>query len=171
MFREFQAITILATLLAASVMSAEEGPSGTYSATMRGQTITMALDKGNVTVHFGDKLAVKGTYTIDKHEIEFTDVEGPHACKDDVKTGTYRWKLTGKMLRFTNVNDKCEGRKVGLTTAEWTKAVAAPDSDKGKTSDKEATATTDKEEPAGLKRLNDSKAKPLRRSTHSTPAN
>jgi hypothetical protein len=47
--------------------------------------------------------------------LEVTDEKGSMACGGEQKTGTYKWKLEGKSLIFTKVQDECGGRANAMT--------------------------------------------------------
>ena len=70
------------------------------------------------------ELAVEGRYTLTEERFVLTDEKGPVSCAriPGWATGTYKWKLDGNKLIFTAVEDKCPGRKVGLTARPWEKS-------------------------------------------------
>src|ERR1700759_3044113 len=99
--------------------------SGTYNtavtwAAVKGQrkgSWTIAFKKGTYTVKQNGKGVVKGKNTFKSGRVTFHDTSGPGKCP---ATGTYKYKVTGKKLKFTNVNDKskaCIGRETVLKGA------------------------------------------------------
>ena len=94
---------------------------GTYSS-MANDGVKWSMkfdDNGAITITTDGTLAVEGTYTVIGDVLEFSDAGGPWACTGDLKIGTYTWKLEGKKLTFTKVEDKCEGRENALTSQGW----------------------------------------------------
>jgi hypothetical protein len=108
--------------LASSARAADEFPKGTFTNKgPDGATWAMTFDgKGKLSVTRDDKEVVKLDYKTKKDEIEFSNETGEIADKD-AKPGTYKWKLDGKKLTFTKVNDDSEGRSQALTSGSWTK--------------------------------------------------
>jgi hypothetical protein len=70
----------------------------------------------------GTTMVDSGTYKISGSKITFKDQHtGGISCPS---TGTYRFKLTGKRLKFTVISDpanNCFGRRVVLTAQPFTK--------------------------------------------------
>src|SRR5437899_2766955 len=102
-------LLVLSILLAASasIAQAAEFQPAAYSRTRpNGQTVTLTFDsKGKFVLTDKDgKTLVEGSYKLIKDQIEFTDEKGPVASKE-AKPGKYRWKLDGKKLNFTRVED------------------------------------------------------------------
>ena len=104
------------TLLFWSANAQEKFPTGMFAG--GAFTITFATD-GVHTVSTEGKVVVKGTYTVEKDQLTFTDKEGDFACVGQV--GKYKWAYDGKSLSFTKVQDECEGRVQGLTAQPWVK--------------------------------------------------
>ena len=93
---------------------------GTYSATAGGAKWSIRYDdKGKVTVTRDGAALVEGTYKVTGDLLEVTDEKGPMACGDENKTGKYKWKLEGKNLTFTKVDDECGGRANAMTGQAW----------------------------------------------------
>ncbi len=113
-------------LAAVEVVAFLAGPSratddlkGAYSLTQDGMKVTLTFDgDGAFTVKAKDELVVKGTYKLDKDQIEFTDKDGPAAITDK-GSGKYKWALKDKKLTFTKVEDKADGRAEALTSGPW----------------------------------------------------
>ena len=71
-------------------------------------------DDGHAVVH--------GNYTIKGNKISLKDTGGPAKCPG---TGVYKFKVSGKSLKFTLVSDKnaaCIGRRGVLTAGTFKKA-------------------------------------------------
>lgn len=104
-------------MLIASILSlatlralAADFPLGTYSP--NGGKTTVSVDgHGKFTVMNNGKLEVSGNYTVQDDKIQFTDIDGPGACKKDgQQTGTYRWSLENTAVSFKKVADACDDR-------------------------------------------------------------
>ena len=113
---------LLLLLLAISLsLQAADFIKGTYSVTMGGDKFSIKYDDNNkLTVARNGESVVEGTYKITEDVIEVTDEKGPMACGGDTKTGKYKWKLEGKKLTFTKLEDGCDGRVGALTAQVWT---------------------------------------------------
>jgi uncharacterized lipoprotein YehR (DUF1307 family) len=114
---------LLLVLLAFAITArAADYKTGTYSVTADGVKYSIKYHDGNkVTVTRGGEVAVEGTYKVTGDEIEVTDESGPLACGGEEKTGRYKWKLEGKVLTLTKVQDGCTGRANALTAQSWTR--------------------------------------------------
>ena len=112
---------LLMVLLAlAAVARADDFSKGVYSATMGGVKFSIKFDhSGKVAITRNGELVVEGTYKVKEDGLEVTDEKGPMACGGDQKTGKYKWKLEGKKLTLTKVEDGCEGRAQALTSLVW----------------------------------------------------
>jgi hypothetical protein len=111
------ALTITATALAAA------GPlDGRYKTKIKSTqfsgglngTWTLKLKGANYKVFFKHKLQDRGVAVLAGNTISLKDTGGPGACKG---AGTYKFKLTGKKLKFTKVSDadpSCAGRRFVL---------------------------------------------------------
>ncbi|HZS08976.1 MAG TPA: hypothetical protein VFD58_29340 [Blastocatellia bacterium] len=116
-----RATALLAMLLTigASLQSADFKV-GTYSVTAGDSKFSIKYeDNGKVTVSRNGEVAVEGVYKVTGDTIEVTDEKGPMACGGDSKTGKYKWKLEGKKLTFTKIEDGCDGRAGALTAQAW----------------------------------------------------
>jgi hypothetical protein len=112
-------LVLAGVLLAGAAAQVAQFPKGTFSASIRGEKVTLAFDgKDKFTVKRQDEVLVEGTYKAAKEQIEFTDVKGPIASPA-AKPGKYQWKLEGKKLTFTKVEDESEGRAKSLTAEAW----------------------------------------------------
>jgi hypothetical protein len=76
--------------------------------------------KGKLSVALDDKEVVILDYKVTKDEIEFSNETGPIPNKD-AGPGTYKWKLDGKKLTFTEVKDGSQGRAKVITSGSWQK--------------------------------------------------
>ena len=65
------------------------------------------------------ELDAEGSYKVTGDEIELADEKGPGACRGNLKVGRYSWKLAGRELMFTKLEDGCEGRADTLTSQGW----------------------------------------------------
>ena len=89
------------------------------------------FETGSVTLSFGSDGAyrvlqgghamVEGTYRSDGDKLTLTDVSGQFACPAEKAKGTYTWRLEGKALTLTTVDDACEDRSSDLTGHPWAK--------------------------------------------------
>jgi opacity protein-like surface antigen len=113
---------LLAMLIMASVAAAAGTLSGTYQAKIGAQplggklkgTWTIKFSHGNYKVSDNGTAVVKGKYTISGAKVTLGHESGPAACPG---SGTYTFKLSGKKLTFTRVNDgtaACAGRATVL---------------------------------------------------------
>ncbi|SIO67731.1 hypothetical protein SAMN05444166_8433 [Singulisphaera sp. GP187] len=106
-------------ILLTATASATDFPQGTIAAELGGTQWTIRFeDGGTYTVSRGEDVVAEGKYTVKKDEIEMTDDQGSRA--ESGKTGKYTWKLVGKKLTFTKVEDEAEGRVSALTNGPWT---------------------------------------------------
>ena len=64
---------------------------------------------------------IGGSSTVSGNKVTLVDKVGPLRCTGSSATGTYSWKLTGKTLKFTKVEDSCGGRPLVFSSASWTK--------------------------------------------------
>lgn len=108
-----------ALLLLAGVASAAEFPKGAITAHLGAQAWTIRYgDDGRYTVSAAGDVVAEGEYKATGDRLEMTDEKGSRA--EPGKTGTYTWKLDGKTLAFTKVEDEVQGRVAALTTGVWT---------------------------------------------------
>ena len=108
-------------LTARPAAAADFPTKGTWSIEAGGATWKVTfMESGKLTVNRNGQLAVEATYKVDKDEVAFTDVKGPNADPNS-GPGKYRWKLDGKKLSFTKIEDKNEGRASVVTAGDWMK--------------------------------------------------
>ena len=116
------AVVLVLSLAAVPAAFAASALSGTYktkvtSSAVKGQlkgTWTVTFKKGTYTVKQNGKGVVKGKDTFKSGRVTFHDTSGPGKCPG---TATYKYKVSGKTLKFTNVNDRtkaCLGRETVL---------------------------------------------------------
>ena len=111
---------LIVLLVLAAAARAYDFKKGAYSATAGGVKFSIKFDdSGRVTILMNGEIVVEGTYKVREDGLEVTDEKGPMACGGDQKTGKYKWKLEGKKLTFTKVEDECEGRANALTSQVW----------------------------------------------------
>ena len=115
------ACLVLALAVAPAALAASS-LSGTYKTKVTSKadngrlkgTWTVTFKKGTYTVKQNGKGVVKGKDTFKSGRVTFHDTSGPGKCPG---TATYKYKVTGKKLKFTNVSDKskaCIGRETVL---------------------------------------------------------
>jgi hypothetical protein len=121
--RTIAPLVVAASVALGSAFAQGDGfPKGAYTATRRAEKWTLRFDdKGTFAVLKGTEAVAEGTYRAMKDQIEFADKKGPRA-DPKAKPGRYRWKLEGKTLRFTKVEDESKGRAAALTSLTWTRA-------------------------------------------------
>lgn len=116
------AACMVLVLAAVPAAFAASSLSGTYKTTVKSSaagghlkgTWTATFKNGTYTVKQNGKGIVKGKNTFKSGRVTFHDTSGPGKCPG---TATYKYKVTGKKLKFTNVNDKskaCIGRETVL---------------------------------------------------------
>ncbi len=109
------AASVVAALALSSVALAGGTLPGKYQTTIKSPaelrgTWVLTLAKGSTyTIVDNGLLLVRGKYSATGSKITFGHETGSGAC---AKSGTYRWKKTGKTLRFTRISDSaaCSGR-------------------------------------------------------------
>ena len=110
--------TMAITLLACEARAAGL-PKATYSMMVDGAQWELKFaEVGKFTYSINQQILVEGTYRVTKDEIQFSEENGPIACRGDVETGRYQWKLEGKTLTFTEIQDECVGRE-SIALYEW----------------------------------------------------
>lgn len=112
--------TVLLLLALSTTLQAADFVKGTYALTVGGDKFSIKYEDKKVTVSRNGETVVEGAYKVTGDVIEVTDESGPMACGGDFKTGKYKWKLDGKKLSFTKIEDGCEGRAGALTAQAWT---------------------------------------------------
>ena len=117
-------LVTVAGLVLGVCMTAEAKPfpKGTYAIKLGKNEEKLALkfeSKGKFTLlRFGDEVA-SGTYQLAKGKIDFQFQKGKFIDKNARNVGTYQWKLEGKKLSFTIINDNFERRVKTLTAGPW----------------------------------------------------
>ena len=110
---------LVVLLVLTGVASADEFKKGTYSARTGEVKWSIKYDEsGKVTVSRNGEIVVEGTYKVKGNELEVRDEKGQMACGAE-QTGKYKWKLEGKKLTLTKVEDECGGRASALTAQAW----------------------------------------------------
>ena len=116
----FSTFLLIVLLALDTVARTADFKKGTYSVTTGGAKWSIRYDgNSKVTVTRDGAPVVEGTYKVTEDLLEVTDERGPMACGGEQKTGKYKWKLEGKTLTFTKVEDECEGRANALTGQAW----------------------------------------------------
>ena len=111
---------LLIALALATMARTADFKKGTYSVTGGGTKWSIKYEDNNkVTVTRDGTTVVEGTYKVTGDLLEVTDEKGPMACGGEQKTGKYKWKLEGKSLTLTKVDDECDGRANALTAQAW----------------------------------------------------
>ena len=106
MVKRWTAIAMAVTLIGVcSSARAEELPAVIYSAKLGRDNWSISFDnKGKDTIKFKDGVVIEGTYRANKVEIDFKSETGQRADPAN-KIGKYKWKLDGKGISFTRVQD------------------------------------------------------------------
>jgi hypothetical protein len=117
MKKRFAIVTALCALLAGAtaVPASAASLSGTYKTKIPGNgrlagTWTIKFSHGNYKVTDNGAVAVRGRYTTSGNKLTMKDTGGPAACGP---TGHYRYSISGKTLKFRNIDDRtvaCSGR-------------------------------------------------------------
>jgi hypothetical protein len=112
-------------LAGATAASAAHMPTGTFTTRIAGAPSPL-LD-GSWSLHFGagrkytishaGRTAIVGRATFTSSTITFGHETGPLACTDGQARGVYRWRLSGRTLRFVRRSDACIGRRLVLAHA------------------------------------------------------
>ena len=111
---------LIVLLVLNTVAGTPDFKKGTYSVTAGGAKWSIRYDDNNkVTVMRDGAAVVEGTYKVTGNLLEVTDEKGPMACGGEQRTGKYQWKLEGKNLTFTTVEDQCGGRANAMTGQIW----------------------------------------------------
>ncbi len=130
MRRLFTAVVAVAALTLCSVAAAATSSlNGTWKETVHSSALGGALNgtwtfkAKNGKYHVADDghAVVHGNYTVKGGKISLKDTGGEGKCPG---TGVYKYKLSGKTLKFTLVSDKaaaCVGRRGVLTAGPFTK--------------------------------------------------
>jgi hypothetical protein len=116
------AASVVAGLAASATALGADRPSGTYKTRVQTTALqgrlnglwTITFKHGRYTVTDNGRAVVHGKYVIKSGKITFHDTSGPAACPG---RASYRYRLQGASLKFTNVDDKsasCIGRRLVL---------------------------------------------------------
>jgi hypothetical protein len=102
---------------ACSAARAQDFPKGTFAIKLGEDKWSVTFDgKGKYTVMTKGETVVTGSYKATKDEVVFMKEEGKLASAEP---GKYKWKLDGKKLTFTKVEDDSAGRAKALTSGPW----------------------------------------------------
>jgi hypothetical protein len=127
------AVSVIAALSLCSVALAASTLSGTYktkvNSTAQGGflngTWTIKFKNGHYTVTDNGMVVIHGKDTIKGSKITLQDTSGKFACRGKKSAGTYKFKVTGKKVKFTKVKESTKscaaGRVVVLTSGSFTK--------------------------------------------------
>ncbi len=129
MKRLLTAVVFVAALTLCSVAVAAVHLAGTWKETIHSSALqgelngTWTFKAANGVYHVSDNghAVVHGNYTIKGNKINLKDTGGPAKCPG---TGVYKFKVSGKSLKFTLVSDKnaaCIGRRGVLTAGSFKK--------------------------------------------------
>lgn len=128
MRRLFAAVVAVAALTLCSVAVAAVNLNGTWKETIHSSPVqgldgtwTFKAQDGTYKVAVNGHAVDHGKYTVKGPKISFKDTGGAAKCPG---TGVYKYKLSGKTLKFTLVSDKaaaCAGRRGVLTAGTFKK--------------------------------------------------
>lgn len=111
------ALAVLALLAGAA--PASEFPRGTIAADLGGREWSIRYEAGGTyAVLREDEVVAEGKYEATGDELVMIDETGAGA--EPGKKGKYTWKLDGRKLTFTKVEDEVQGRVAALTHGPWT---------------------------------------------------
>jgi hypothetical protein len=121
--RNVVVLAVVAACLAAGASAASVGLApGTYVTKVSGATPALlngtwrlTVTKKRYTVTRNRQPAIAGSVAISSKRVSFHDLSGPFRCQGSQAVGTYAWRLRGKSLTLTAVQDACSGRKAILT--------------------------------------------------------
>ncbi len=82
------------------------------------QWVMKVTPKGEVTLEKDGKIVVDSLVNVKDDQMTFDDVTGELAVEGK---GTYKFKIEGKTMTFTVVEDASEGRKQVLSSGPWTR--------------------------------------------------
>lgn len=130
MKRLVTAVVFMAAFTLCSVAVAAANLNGTWKETIHSSALqgelngtwTFKADDGVYHVSDNGRAIVHGNYTIKGKKISLKDTGGSAKCPG---TGVYKFKVSGKSLKFTLVSDKnaaCIGRRGVLTAGTFKKA-------------------------------------------------
>jgi hypothetical protein len=117
------AAVVLAATAGASAAAAGGGfPSGSFAASLSGQSpaflnggwkLTFKPGGAYTTAHPASEVVARGRLAVSGGTVTFGKETGALGCST---TGRYRWTYSGGSLRFARVSDACGGRAIVLTT-------------------------------------------------------
>ena len=83
-----------------------------------GEWRTEFTEGGTYIVSKDGVIVVVGRYTSNPYRFVMNDLQGVYGCFDEpgIATGVYRWSLENNELVLVAVNDRCDGRKLVLTS-------------------------------------------------------
>jgi hypothetical protein len=127
--RLFTAVVFVAALTLCSVAVAAANLAGTWKETIHSSALqgelngtwTFKAEHGVYHVSDNGHAIVHGNYTVKGNKISLKDTGGSAKCPG---TGVYKFKVSGKSLKFTLVSDKnaaCIGRRDVLTAGTFKK--------------------------------------------------
>jgi hypothetical protein len=71
---------------------------------------------GHAVARYNGQQVVETQFEVQGNQVTFSNDTGQYACNTP---GSYTWETTAAGLRFTKVNDPCDGRAVALTVHPW----------------------------------------------------
>lgn len=71
---------------------------------------------GHAIARFNGQPVVDTELQVQGNQVTFSNDTGQYACS---VPGRYTWEMTAAGLRFTKVEDPCDGRATALTTHPW----------------------------------------------------
>ncbi|MEW4529510.1 MAG: YbjN domain-containing protein [Maioricimonas sp. JB045] len=94
-----------------------EFPSGRFATEVAGATWTLELDgKGGAKLLRDGTVMVQSSYVTAGNRVTINDTEGDLACEG---SGVYQWQSGSDGLRFSKLDDSCEGRSEILSAGPW----------------------------------------------------
>ena len=72
----------------------------------------------HAVVRVNGREVVSAPFELQGNQITFQEDSGEYACH---AVGRYSWAMSGSTLRYTRIEDSCDGRYVVLTAHPWTK--------------------------------------------------
>ena len=71
---------------------------------------------GHAIARYNGQQVVETAFEVQGNQITFSNDTGQYACGTP---GRYTWEMTAAGVRFTRVEDSCDGRAVALTLHPW----------------------------------------------------
>lgn len=105
-------LTLFAALSTTPAL-AQGAPNGKFGA--RGTVLTFS--EGRYSFENQGRTMVSGTYRTEAGRLELSDDGGPGLCR--LGAGRYTWRESGDTIRFTVVEDPCDGRRSAIPSAAW----------------------------------------------------